>query len=308
MISTTQAGLQRSMDRTLNYFTQQGLSVNVKKTKVLIFNPGGFGPAKFPNLNFYINGQIVEKCDSYTYLGFSFKPSGLVTAGVKELVTKANRAYYSISNILYENKKMKVNNAVSLFDVTVSPVTLYAVEHWGILTLPASSFQSKESLLRAWESFMPETINQKLCRLLVSCHKKSSRLAMLGELGRYPLLIKSLVQIIKYKWSLMRRTNDGSLVSEAVLEMSGGNYDNWLSRINKMEDLLKISIKNIHLSADCVGKTVKQRIRSAFDLFWKGEVSKDKLDENSINHNKLQFYSNLKKSFTREPYIDCALS
>ena len=155
---------------------------------------------------------------------------------------------------------------------------------------------------------MPETINQKLCRLLLSCHKKSSRLAMLGELGRYPLLIKSLVQIIKYKWSLMRRTNDGSLVSEAVLEMSGSNYDNWLSRINKVEDLLKISIKNIHLSADCVGKTVKQRIRSAFDLFWKDEVSKDKLDENGINHNKLQFYSNLKNSFTREPYIDCALS
>ena len=162
VMSTTQAGLQRSMDRTVNYFTQQGLSVNVKKTKVLIFNPGGFGPAEFPNLNFYINGQIVEKCDSYTYLGFSFKPSGSVTAGVKELVTKANRAYYSISNILYENKKMKVDSAVSLFDVTVSPVTLYAVEHWGILTLPANSFQSKESLLRAWESFMPETINQKL--------------------------------------------------------------------------------------------------------------------------------------------------
>ena len=99
VMSTSQAGLQRSMDRTSTYFTSLGLSVNVKKTKVLIFKPNGFGQAKFKNLNFYINNQMVEKCDSYTYLGFAFKPSGSVAAGVKELVTKANRAYYSISSI-----------------------------------------------------------------------------------------------------------------------------------------------------------------------------------------------------------------
>ena len=308
VMSTTQAGLQRSMDKTASYFTSLGLSVNVKKTKVLIFNPAGFGPAKFPNLNFYINNRIVEKCDSYTYLGFLFKPSGSVVAGVKELVSKANRAYYSISNILYENKKMPVDSALSLFDMTVSPVTLYAVEYWGILTLPASSFQSKESLLRAWEGFVPETINQKLCRLILSCHKKSSRLAMLGELGRYPLLMKSLAQMIKYKWSLMRRTNDGSLVSEAVLEMSGSNHDNWLSRITKAEKLLNISITNLYLSPEGVGKYVKQRIKSCFDLFWKAEVSQGKVDENGLNHNKLDFYSTLKGSFSREPYIDYASS
>ena len=151
-----------------------------------------------------------------------------MAAGVSELLTKANRAYYSIANLLYENKKMKVDDAIGLFDVTVSPVTLYAVEHWGILSLPASSFQSRESLLKAWESFMSETINQKLCRLLLSCHKKSSRLAMIGELGRYPLLVRSLVQTIKYKWSIMRRSNDNSLVSEAVSEMFSCNGENWL--------------------------------------------------------------------------------
>ena len=223
VMSTTMEGLQRSMDLTSNYFTSLGLSVNVKKTKIMIFNPNGFGPAKYPNMNFHINGKVVDICNSYTYLGFVFKPSGSVAAGVSELLTKTNRAYYSIANILYENKKMKVDDVIGLFDVTVSPVTLYAVEHWGILSLPASSFQSRESLLKAWESFMPETINQKLCRLLLSCHKKSSRLAMIGELGQYPL-----VQTIKYKWSIMRRTNDNSLVSEAVSEMFSCNGENWL--------------------------------------------------------------------------------
>ena len=155
---------------------------------------------------------------------------------------------------------------------------------------------------------MSETINQKLCRLLLSCHKKSSRLAMIGELGRYPLLVRSLVQTIKYKWSIMRRSNDNSLVSEAVSEMSRCNGENWLSRINQVEKLLNITVSNNHVSLECIGKNVKQRIRSCFDLFWKDAISCDKLDENGANRNKLQFYSSLKNSFTREPYIDCAAS
>ena len=307
VMSTSQAGLQRSMDRTVSHFTSLGLSVNTKKTKVLIFNPSGHGPSKFSNINFFINNQVVEKCDSYTYLGFIFKPSGSVAAGMKELLTKANRAYYSISNILYENKKMKVENALQLFDMMVSPVCLYAVEYWGILSLPASSFNSKDSLLRAWESFLPETVNQKVCRLLLSCHKKSSRLVMLGELGRYPLLVRSIVQTIKYKWSICDKINSGSLLSEAITEMSTLDGDTWLSRVSKIESLLGISVKSGTNSVQGVGKYVKKRVQSCFDLFWKSEINCQKLDENGINRNKLRFYATLKNSFTKEPYIDNVL-
>ena len=229
---------------------------------------------------------------------------------MKELLTKSNRAYYSIANILYENKKMKVDNALGLFDMTVAPVALYAVEHWGILSLPASSFTSRESLLKAWASFLPETVNQKLCRLLLSCHKKSSRLVMLGELGRYPLLIKSLVQTIKYKWSILKGNSRecNSLVSEAVSEMNDMNTDNWLYRVNRVEELLNITIHPGVKTADIAGKYVKQKIQSNFDLFWKDEISSKKLDEQGTDHNKLRLYSTLKNSFTREPYIDNAIS
>ena len=78
---------------------------------------------------------------------------------------------------------MKVDKALSLFDMTVTPVALYTVEHWGILSLPVSSFQSTKALLKSWSIFHPETVNQKVCGLLLSCHKKSSYLAMLGEIS-----------------------------------------------------------------------------------------------------------------------------
>ena len=78
VLSTSEGGLQRCIDRTVGYFAELGLHVNTKKTKVMIFNSTGFGPAKFPKLKFYINGSVLENTDSYTYLGFSNLPALLL--------------------------------------------------------------------------------------------------------------------------------------------------------------------------------------------------------------------------------------
>ena len=71
--------------------------------------------------------------------------------------------------------------------------------------------------MRAWENFVPETLNQRFSRLLLSVHKKTSRLAVLGELGHFPLLVSSLIQTLKYKCSLMCNLCDKiSLVYDAM--------------------------------------------------------------------------------------------
>ena len=46
-----------------------------------------------------------------------------------------------------------------------------------------------ENLFKFWESFKPEVLNPKVSRLLLSVLKKCSRLAVLGELGCYPVLV-----------------------------------------------------------------------------------------------------------------------
>ena len=172
VLSTSENGLQRSIDRTVGYFAELGLQVNTKKTKVMIFNGNGFGPAKFPKLKFYINGSVLENTDSYTYLGLVFKPSGSFTAAANELLIKANRAYFSMSNIFYENKTMKVDRAIQLFTSLVCPIAQYASEFWSILNIPIKSFNNKNDLMRAWETFTPETLNQRFCRLILSVQKK----------------------------------------------------------------------------------------------------------------------------------------
>ena len=45
-MSTSTSVLQRTIDKAVSHFTQIGLSVNTRKTKVIVFNSGGFGTRK----------------------------------------------------------------------------------------------------------------------------------------------------------------------------------------------------------------------------------------------------------------------
>ena len=55
------------------YCRQWDLNLNLKKTKVVIFNKQGNSIEKF---NFYYTGEEIEIANQYTYLGFKFVPSG----------------------------------------------------------------------------------------------------------------------------------------------------------------------------------------------------------------------------------------
>ena len=309
-MSTSASGLQRSIDKTVSHFTQLGLSVNTKKTKVLVFNSGGFGPAKFKQFKFFINGKVLEMTDSYTYLGLIFKPSGSVNFAAKELLTKAKRAYFSMSNVFYENKSMKLDKAIQIFTSLISPIAQYASEFWSVLSLPMKSFDSRDDLMRAWETFIPETLNQQFCRLLLSVQKKTSRLAVLGELGHYPLLVSSFIQTLKYKWSLYLQDSN-SLVCDALSDMesfSDSGYDCWLSRVRKMEKLFSVPSFHRFSKKQHVDNIVRKRVKSIFDRFWLDEINSVKADNLGVNRNKLRFYSTLKSSFSREPYLDLVQS
>ena len=116
---------------------------------------------------------------------------------VDELFVKANRAWFTISNILYQNKRLAVKKAIQLFDSLIRPILLYACEFWLPFMLPTKCFESKSNLLRYWENLGAEVLNQKLCRMILSLHKRASRLAVLGELVRYPIFIHALKLCLK---------------------------------------------------------------------------------------------------------------
>jgi hypothetical protein len=160
----------------------------------------------------------LEIVDHYQYLGIELKPSGSFQFAVGELFNKANRAWFAISNVLYQHKKMAVKKALQLFDSLIRPVLLYAVELWLPFVINKKGLDNYNCLMKFWEKFQPEILNQKVCRLLLSVHKKCSRLAVLGEVGRYPVLLPALKLCIKYQHQI-DNLDKNSLIYKAILDM-----------------------------------------------------------------------------------------
>ena len=164
---------------------------------------------------------------------------------------KASRAWFAISNVLYKHKRLPVDRAFQLFDSLIRPIALFSCEFWLPIILTKKNFISKEDLLNAWAHLKLEVLNQKLCRLLLSVHKRCSRLATLGELGRYPSIIPALKNCLKYEWAL-QNNDTGSLIDKAVKEMaSKPHLDTWFSRVQRIKTVL--GINQLHGGNDSVG-------------------------------------------------------
>ena len=202
VFSKSAKGLQNSINKISSHFKELGLSVNKNKTKVLIFNSRGLSLNNTPEHIFYLDGCIVQVVNEYQYLGLKLKSSGTFSFAADELHTKASRAYFSISNLLYQHKKWPVKRAINMFDTIVSTVSLYASEIWAPLVLPQRSFKNIETVMEAWDKFQPKLLNRKLCRLILSVHRKTSRLAVIGELGRQPLSMRAIANCLKYEWHI----------------------------------------------------------------------------------------------------------
>jgi hypothetical protein len=264
LVSSSAAGLQNSLDKMGTFYNNLGLKVNIKKTQVIIFNKRGL---KFDRkYSFVLNDKKVEIVDEYQYLGIKLKPSGSMTMAVQELHDKASRAWFGISNVVYTNKRMEVDNIFSLFDSLVTPVALFGCEFWLPLIMQKKCFNSKQNLLNFWQDLLCEKINQKCATMTLSVNRKTSRMAVLGELGRYPLFIKALSQCINYK----------------------------MTRVNKVQSLLDISDR-LHFKKGS-GKVTTSKLKSQFDRHWLDSLNMTKTNQDPSDPSV--------SSFIREPYID----
>ena len=270
----------------------------------MIFNRRGLVLDK--KYAFHLNGKSLEITNEYQYLGLKLKPSGSFSLAVQELNDKATRAWFGISNIIFKNKRMEVDRIFSLFDSLVTPVATYGSALWLPYTIKNKNFESLTTFLDSWENFKCEIINQKCAKMTLSVNKKTSRLAVLGELGRYPLFLNSLSQCLNYKQSLLSRKSSNKLVActlYAMEQLNSKNADCWLRKVIDIEKLLKIP-SNIFYNKTS-GKKILKLIKSKFDSYYLDKINEIKLSSSdSHDHNKLRTYKSLKSSFTREPYVD----
>ena len=84
----------------------------------------------------------------------------------------------------------------------------------------------------------------KFCKYTLEVPKRATNLAVMGELGRFPLLIEVFYNMLKY-WKRISNMSH-SLVSEAFIESSHlylDNKDSWYGCIQSLFKYLNIDSK-----------------------------------------------------------------
>ena len=103
LCSETAEGLQNAINKMSTFYDSLDLKINLKKTKVMIFNKRGLSLKN--KFNFKIKNDKLEITNEYQYLGLKLRTSGTLTQAVQELHDKASRAWFGISNIIFKNNK-----------------------------------------------------------------------------------------------------------------------------------------------------------------------------------------------------------
>ena len=106
-----------------DYFSLNKLTINIKKTKVVLFKKGGFGCAKDRPLLFY-DKDVIEYEKEYMYLGVPFVQSGLFEKATKYFSDKGKKAIQPTLNVINRIKTVDINLCNKLFKTLVSSIVL----------------------------------------------------------------------------------------------------------------------------------------------------------------------------------------
>ena len=177
-LSDTCNQLQHKINALEVFCNQTGMSINLAKTKVLVFRNGG--PLRKYEKWFY-NGNSIETVSFYKYLGLVFTPKLVWSKAQNCLASQANKAIFSINGFQKKMGRVNCKDLFRIFDSMVLPILCYGSEIWG------TNYCN-----------IIESVHIKFCKYFLKVGKSTSNNMALGECGRLPLQIVYMTKVIKY--------------------------------------------------------------------------------------------------------------
>ena len=198
LLAKSESGLSNMLNTLKKYTENNGMSINVDKTKVMVFNKNGRHIRK----SFRYGKDKIESTRQYKYLGFLITPSGEINSGLKDLKDRALRAFIKVKKkmgLLFQKFPMV---SIKLFETLVRPILLYASDFWGILKLPKNN--------------PVENIHYMFCKHLLGVQKKqTTNIGVLLELGEIPLNLFAKKMAIKNWERISLQKNANNLVMKS---------------------------------------------------------------------------------------------
>ena len=284
LLSKSPKGLQNLLNSLSVYCKKWALDVNIYKTKIMIFCKGR-QPKQLPE--FVYDCSKIDIVSSFCYLGVDFYNNGRCNVMQKKISERGFRSLYKLFNI-FDNINVDIVHKNMLFDCYVGSVLSYASEVWGFHKAPDI-----------------ERVHLKYCKYVLSVKKTTPSVAVYGELGELPLLVKRKERILKYWINIVRDKNSFVYQIYNVLRHDADNnmsYNglNWAYNVKCL--LNSLGMSDVWLNQDSVFPcftNMKQRIRDIYYQEW--NVQRKQLS-------KLKYFNEFKLNFTCETYLSCISS
>ena len=123
-MSTSNAGLSNCLEKLGDYCELWHLEINVKKSKVIIFNTTG---KVLSGQSFFVKGIPLDAVQTYCYLGIDITASGSFRTARSNLMDKANKAMFPLRSTIAQFS-IPCKNSLYLFHSLVRPIALYCSE------------------------------------------------------------------------------------------------------------------------------------------------------------------------------------
>ena len=196
--------LQQMMDIFSEFCFRYELTVNLKKTKIVVFS----SKIKGITANINYRGSLLPQNTSYKYLGVTFQSRfGAKYAG-DALLISAKRALFVLQNKLKSENITSPKIALQLYDALVTPIITYGSEIWGCLDSKKRG-SSIDLADRLYLSFI------KRC-LHIPTNTDSSM--VLAEVGCLPFHTKIWAKVADYFVRIQKMNDSSRLIDLAFTE------------------------------------------------------------------------------------------
>ncbi len=273
--------MQQALDAMFDYCNINKLSVNVGKTKMMVFSRG-----KIRNIpRFTFGEQVVEVVFSYKYLGVLFNYNASFVPNLKALSTVATKAMFALIQ-KGRNKFLDIDTLIHLFDCIVKPILLYGSEIWGYCNID-----------------ILERVQRRFLKIILKLNRNTPTNMVYGEVGCYPLSVSVKSRMISF-WHKLVTTKKAKISSILYLfvyklHCSNDNISKWLLFVKKVLDDAGLSFvwlnQGQNMSTEWLKQTLKQKLADQFVQEWHSEVDKS---STCIN------YRIFKNDFAFENYIN----
>ena len=121
------------------------------------------------------------------------------------------------------------------------------------------------------------------CKFSLGVGKRTTNIAVLGELGRYPLLLEVILNIFRYFKYLLK--SEDVLLSKALKvskSLKALNINSWYGSIESLIQYINIDVKKVENMKIDLKSLIYSKLKQKYNFVWRSEIYDDRNNKQGI--------------------------